>query len=151
MYSAFIEVNAFPVANQKQPTISPTIRRFFNVFPVPVKDKDQFVDIVRVESTKGLVLPSAQSLARSEPHWYLVRQGGVARFDERDGYTMVCNLTNLLRDKLAMFDSLGRAELETNMTSIRESAGRLFEKLKKSAPNGLPEIDLFILIISNLE
>lgn len=120
IYRAQIEVNAFPVVNRKLSVDAHDLRPLFNVFPVRVEAQESFLEMVSVETPNAVKIQAAQQLNRDSQHQYVLRQGGITRFDERDGHDMVSYLLTLLRDESAMFMSLGRSELESEVEEIRK-------------------------------
>lgn len=115
-----IDINAFPVLNRKGCVDSHELKPLFNVFPLRVEPQDSFLDMIAVETGTGVDLTSAQQISRDGQNQYVLRQGGIARFDERDGHDMVSYLTTLLRDESAQFMALGRSELESEIEEIRK-------------------------------
>ncbi|GAB3894270.1 type VI secretion system baseplate subunit TssF [Spirosoma agri] len=119
-YRTQIEVNAFPVVNRKLCTDTHDIRPLFNVFPVRVEAQESFLEMIDVETTNGIRVSEAQQITRDGQNQYVLRQGGITRFDERDSYDLVSYLITLLRDESAMFMALGRSELESEVDEIRK-------------------------------
>lgn len=119
-YRTQIEVNAFPVVNRRLCTDTHELRPLFNVFPIRVDAQESFLEMAGVETPGGVSISPAQQLTRDSQHQYVLRQGGMTRFDERDGYDMITYLLSLLRDESAMFMALGRSELETEVEEIRK-------------------------------
>ncbi|AEI51520.1 type VI secretion system baseplate subunit TssF [Runella slithyformis] len=131
-----VDINAFPVLNRRalRPTFD--LRPLFNVFPINVEESDFFFGIIDIETPMGIKLSNSRQFTRDSTNQYLLRQGGVARFDERDASEMISYLTDLLRDESAMFMALGRGSLETDIEEIRKHLERINKDLKKdSFPN----------------
>ena len=141
---AMIEVNAFPVINRKPCVDNFDLKPVFNVFPVRVEDGDNFLDMVEVETPSGAKLSVAHQTSRSDSNYYILKQGGVTRFDERDGQEMVAYITTLLRDESAMFSSLGRTELESEIDEIR----RRLEKINTGITQNFEQTG-FVMVRSN--
>lgn len=119
-YRTLIEVNAFPVVNRRLCVDAHELRPLFNVFPVRVDPQESFLEMAGVETPNAVPVTPAQQLNRDSQNQYVLRQGGITRFDERDGYDIVNYLITLLRDESAMFMALGRSELETEVEEIRK-------------------------------
>jgi len=119
-YRAQIEVNAFPVVNRRLCMDTHELRPLFNVFPIRVDAQESFLEMAAIETPGGVIIGPAQQLTRDSQYQYVLRQGGITRFDERDGYDMITYLLSLLRDESAMFMALGRSELETEVEEIRK-------------------------------
>ena len=119
-YRTQLEVNAFPVLNRKLCVDTHDLKPLFNVFPVRVEAQETFLEMVSVDTNSGQHISEAQQITRDGQHQYVLRQGGITRFDERDGYDIVSYLVTLLRDESAMFMALGRSELESEVDEIRK-------------------------------
>lgn len=119
-YRMLIDVNAFPVINRKRCVDTHDLRPLFNIFPVRLEAQEVFLEMIDVETVSGQTIGPAQQITRDGQHQYVLRQGGVTRFDERDSYDMVTYLITLLRDESAMFMSMGRNELESEVEEIRK-------------------------------
>ncbi len=135
VYRTQIDVNAFPVVNRKLCVDTHDIRPLFNVFPVRIEPLESFMEMVDIETTAGTKINEAQQITRDGQNQYVLRQGGITRFDERDGYDIVSYLITLLRDESAMFMSLGRSELESEIEEIRKR----LEKINTTIGEGNPQ------------
>jgi len=103
----------------------------FNVFPIRTDESDFFLDMIEIETAAGAKLANVQQFSRDNNNQYLLRQGGVARFDERDASEMLSYLVDLLRDEGAMFMALGRGEIENDVEEIRKRLQRISNVIKK--------------------
>jgi hypothetical protein len=119
-YRTQIDINAFPVLNRKLCVDQHDLKPMFNVFQVRIEPQESFLEMVAVETGTGIVLNEAQQITRDGQNQYVLRKGGIARFDERDGHDMVSYLITLLRDESAQFMALGRSELEGEIEEIRK-------------------------------
>lgn len=119
-YRVQVEVNAFPVVNRKRCIDTHELRPFFNIFPIRVENQESFLELIDVETASGQLIQPAQQITSETQHQYVLRKGGVTRFDERDSYDIIAYLLTLLRDESAMFMSLGRSELESEVEEIRK-------------------------------
>jgi hypothetical protein len=119
-YRTQIDVNAFPVVNRKLCIDPHDLRPLFNVFPVRLEAQESFLEMIDLETNNGQKISQAQQITRDAQNQYVLRQGGITRFDERDGYDIVSYLITLLRDESAMFIALGRSELESEVEEIRK-------------------------------
>lgn len=133
-YRTQIEINAFPVVNRKLCLDTPDIRPLFNVFPIRLEAQESFLEMVDVETSTGLKINEAQQITRDGQNQYVLRQGGITRFDERDGYDIVSYLITLLRDESAMFSSLGRSELESDIDEIRKRLEKINTVIGEGGP-----------------
>lgn len=127
-----IETNAFPVVNRRVFTPSAfELRPILNVFPVKVEEGDYFLGMLKVETQTGIEFNNVQQFTRTSPNQYLLRKGGITRFDERDAVEMISYVTDLLRDESAMFMALGKSELESDIEEIRKRLERITKDLRK--------------------
>jgi hypothetical protein len=127
----YLDVNAFPVVNRRAVTNFQELRALFNVFPIRTDETDFFLDMIEVETPAGVKLANVQQFNRETGNQYLLRQGGVARFDERDASEILSYLVDLLRDEGAMFMALGRGEIENDVEEIRKRLERISNIIKK--------------------
>ncbi|MEZ4905209.1 MAG: type VI secretion system baseplate subunit TssF [Spirosomataceae bacterium] len=127
----YLDLNAFPVVNRRAVSNFQELKNLFNVFPIRTDEGDFFLDMMSVEAPSGTKLTNVQQFSRDNTHQYLLRQGGVARFDERDASEMLSYLVDLLRDEGAMFSALGRGEIENDVEEIRKRLERINSIVKK--------------------
>ncbi|MEI7584254.1 hypothetical protein [Runella sp.] len=127
----YLDLNAFPVVNRRLVNNTPELRSLFNVFPIRTDESDFFLDMIEIETAAGVKLTNVQQFSRDNNSQYLLRQGGVARFDERDASEMLSYLADLLRDEGAMFMALGRGEIENDVEEIRKRLERINNVIKK--------------------
>lgn len=127
----YLDLNAFPVVNRRAVNSVQELRALFNVFPIRTDEGDFFLDMIEIETPTGVKLANVQQFNRDNNNQYLLRQGGVARFDERDASEILSYLVDLLRDEGAMFMALGRGEIETDVEEIRKRLERINNVIKK--------------------
>lgn len=127
----YLDLNAFPVVNRRAVNTVQELRALFNVFPIRTDESDFFLDMIEIETPTGMKLANVQQFNRDNNNQYLLRQGGVARFDERDASEILSYLVDLLRDEGAMFMALGRGEIETDVEEIRKRLERINNVIKK--------------------
>lgn len=127
----YLDLNAFPVVNRRAVNSVQELRALFNVFPIRTDEGDFFLDMIEIETPTGVKLANVQQFNRDNNNQYLLRQGGVARFDERDASEILSYLVDLLRDEGAMFMALGRGEIETDVEEIRKRLERINNVIRK--------------------
>lgn len=127
----YLDLNAFPVVNRRPVNTTQELRSLFNVFPIRTEESDYFLDMIEIETAAGVKLSNVQQFNRDNNNQYLLRQGGVARFDERDASEILSYLVDLLRDEGAMFMALGRGEIENDVEEIRKRLERISNVIKK--------------------
>ncbi len=127
----YLDLNAFPVVNRRPVNYFQELRSLFNVFPIRTDENDFFLDMIDIETPAGAKLTNVQQFSRENNNQYLLRQGGVARFDERDASEILSYLVDLLRDEGAMFMALGRGEIESDVDEIRKRIERINNVIKK--------------------
>jgi len=93
---------------------------------IPLHTEGHFLSIRRVHSdTREYRSVSLQKSREVEDGSYAVRQGGVARFDQRNAATMLNYLYEMLRDESAAFSALGSYALNTEIKSLEQNLTRL--------------------------
>lgn len=133
----YLDINAFPILNRKANKMLQELRPVFNVFPVKVDEGEFFADMISIETPMGTKLTNVQHFSRELTNQYLLRQGGVARFDERDASEILAYVVDLLRDESAIFSALGKGEIETDVEEIRKRLERISQVVKKDTLQNL--------------
>lgn len=133
----YLDINAFPILNRKANKMLQDLRPVFNVFPVKVEEGEFFADMISIETPMGTKLTNVQHFSRELTNQYLLRQGGVARFDERDASEILAYVVDLLRDESAIFSALGKGEIETDVEEIRKRLERISQVVKKDTLQNL--------------
>lgn len=134
----FCSINCFPVMNRKLNLSSRPYTLTPNLNIIPVQSEDHYLAIRKVYSdTRSYRSLSFKEVREAEDGTYSVRQGGVARFDQRNSSTLLSYLYNLLRDESAAFSAFGHHALSSEIRSLEQGLTRLqmhfLQKLNEQA------------------
>ncbi|MCX6225286.1 MAG: hypothetical protein NTV01_11160, partial [Bacteroidia bacterium] len=77
-------------------------------------------------------MKSFSSLSDIQKGSYILRQGGIARFDSRNAREMINYLLELLRDESAAFSVLGTDMISSNLRELNQGIARLEQRLQDS-------------------
>jgi hypothetical protein len=128
----FCSINTFPVINRKLNEFTQSCADFLSI--IPLITDEFFLDVHRVGGTSGS-LYSAKAFTGSEgidKGTFIIRHGGVARFDSRNAAEMLDYLLELLRDESAAFSILGTDMISSNLKELSQTIARLEQRLKDS-------------------
>ncbi len=128
----FCSLNCFPVLNRKKNEFTQTSRDNINI--IPLETEDSFFDMKKVSNSSGKLytMKSFSSLEDIEKGSYLLRQGGISRFDSRNAREMLNYLLELLRDESAAFSVLGTDMISSNLRELNQTIARLEQRLTDS-------------------
>ncbi len=146
-----ILMNCFPVINRELNEISQVITRGINIIPLPTEDL--FFDIRMITDSKGMEYKPLDSFSseNSELEGYIVRQGGVARFDSRDAKETINHLIDLIRDERAGFALLGTDLIASELKQLDQIVARLKQRLEASNISDESNSYLLLYCSSNYE
>ncbi|MCK5701335.1 MAG: type VI secretion system baseplate subunit TssF, partial [Cyclobacteriaceae bacterium] len=122
-------MNCFPVINRRLNEFTQTSRDFINI--IPLQTEDAFLDIKSVSNSEGNLysLKSFSSAKGMEKGSYILRHGGVGRFDKRNAMEILNYLLELLRDESAAFSVLGTDMISSNLRELNQMIARLEQRL----------------------
>ena len=143
----FCSINCFPVFNRHLNEFTQSSREFLNV--IPLITDEVFLDMKRVSSNNGksYTVKSLSSINEVENGTYIIRNGGVGRFDSRNAAEIVNYLLELLRDESASFAILGADMIASNLKELNQTITRLENRLKES--NIVKEATVYLLLKSH--
>lgn len=123
-------LNCFPAINRQLNEFTVASRENINI--IPLETEDSFLDMKSVTSTGGrsYTLKSFSSLGDIRKGSYILRQGGIARFDSRNAREMINYLLELLRDESAAFSMLGTDMISSNLRELNQGIARLEQRLQ---------------------
>ncbi len=100
-------INCFPVVNKGKMEFTQSLRNGTNI--IPLESEDIYYDIKQVADSSGneYTLANTVSNGKSQKRTYIIRQGGMGRFDSRDALESIDHLTDLVRNESAAFSILG--------------------------------------------
>jgi len=128
----FISMNCFPVVNRELIEKTNSINKGINI--IPLLTDDLFFDVKEVSdsrNTKYIPKTSVSSLNNGD-HTYILRQGGIARFDSRDARETVNNLIGLVRDEAAAFSAKGADLVSSELKQLDQILSRLQQRINNS-------------------
>jgi hypothetical protein len=125
-------MNCFPVINRQLNDFTVSSRENINI--IPLDTEDSFLDIKNVSNSggKSYTMKSFSSLTDIQKGTYILRQGGIARFDSRNAREMINYLLELLRDESAAFSVLGSDMISSNLRELNQGIARLDQRLQDS-------------------
>ncbi|MDX8340115.1 hypothetical protein SLH46_13030 [Draconibacterium sp. IB214405] len=128
----FCAINCFPVLNRHLEEFTQSARNYINI--LPLLTDDVFFDIKAVSSSNGrqFTRKSFSGINDIEEETYILRNGGVGRFDSRDAAEVINYLLELLRDESAAFSIIGADMITTELKELSQTITRLESRLKES-------------------
>jgi hypothetical protein len=126
LHEVYCTLNCFPVMNRKlhQNSRPYTLTPSLNI--IPIQSKEHYLSIRRVYTdNRAYRSLSFREVGEAEDGTYSVRQGGVARFDQRNAASLLNYLWDLLRDESAAFSAFGHHALTTEIRSLEQGLTRL--------------------------
>ncbi len=123
-------INCFPVINRQLNSFTQTSREQINI--IPLLTKDTFLDMNMVTNSEGKVFTkqSFSSIGNMEKGAYILRHGGVGRFDSRNAREVLNYLLELLRDESAAFAVLGSDMISSHLRELKQTIARLEQRLE---------------------
>jgi hypothetical protein len=87
-----------------------------------------------ITDTNGIQYKPLNSFSNENPdeEGYIIRQGGLARFDSRDAKETINHLIDLIRDERAGFASLGTDLISSELKQLDQIISRLEQRLEAS-------------------
>lgn len=143
-----VSLNCFPVINRDLKEFSHSLTKGVNV--VPLLTQDLFFDIDRVADSQGnLFRALGNNGGDVSEEGYLVRQGGIARFDSRNAVEMIQNLIDLIRDERSGFSVLGADMISAELKQLDQIINRLQNRIDGASQG--QEAGSYLLLRSNAE
>ncbi len=124
-------VNCFPVVNRKLNEFTFKLSQQLNI--VPLKSIDDFLSVKGVYSQEGIaytngLINHTRDLSEGT---YLIRQGGVERFDSRNATEIINHLLNLLRDENGAFTVLGNEFISSNLKVLAQTLAIIEQRMER--------------------
>ncbi|MEI7895828.1 MAG: hypothetical protein WCJ26_02235 [bacterium] len=147
MENIFCSMNSFPVLNRQLNKFTYSAKEQINV--IPLKSENAFFDMKSVSNTKGNTyrLKAFSRVKEIEKGSYILRQGGVGRFDSRNALEILTYLIELLRDENAAFTLLGTDMISSNLKELNQIIARLEQRV---ADRTLLEESVSYLLLKSL-
>jgi hypothetical protein len=146
-----ISINCFPVINREMNEVSQLLTKGINI--IPLTTEDLFLDIKTITDTRGTIYKPFNSFSseNADKEGYIVRQGGVARFDSRDAKETINHLIDLIRDERAGFSLLGTDLISSELKQLDQIISRLKQRLEASNISDTSNSYLLLNCNSNFE
>ena len=121
--------NCFPVINRQLHELSYRMHDLVNI--IPLHSADSFFDLHEITDQQGTIY-NIRTVQKNEKEKMsvLLRQGGVARFDERNAAAIVEHIIQLLSDESAAFAVLGREFMAGEMKQLQQLIYKLEQQLQ---------------------
>jgi len=123
-------VNCFPLVSRHLNEFSYRLQNNTNIIPLKV-DGENFYSIcaVRGSDNKPYTKNTSKDFFRTKTGSYMLRQGGVERFDRRDASEMLSYLIDLLRDESASFAVYGNELISGNLRELNQMISALYQRV----------------------
>ncbi len=121
-------MNCFPVFNRRLHKINYRLQEVVNI--IPLQTEDVFLGLEEISNDEGKIMNTKEIQKNDEAAAsFLMRSGGVGRFDERDASSIVDYLLQLLRDETAAFSALGNDFMNNEMKQLQQIINKLEQRL----------------------
>ncbi|MCF2518551.1 hypothetical protein [Dyadobacter sp. CY351] len=134
--------NCIPVLNRKLIHQRGRLQPLFNVYGL--KDDDGFMAIEKVVNGDGeILLPTERNKFAGGQNVYALRNRAVARFDKRNAFQSLNDVTAKMRDDLAAFNALDISIVSNHLDKINQHVSKLREHLD-TFDFALPQVYLMV-------
>jgi hypothetical protein len=125
----FCSLNCFPVINRQLHKFTYSSRDQVTI--IPLKADNDFFDMSSVSGSGGAkyTQKTFSRVKEIERGSYVLRQGGVGRFDTRNAVEILNYLLELLRDENAAFSILGADMVYSNLREMNQIIARIEQRL----------------------
>ncbi|MBN2738648.1 MAG: hypothetical protein JXR70_16825 [Spirochaetales bacterium] len=127
-----ISTNCFPIINRKLNEYTHSIVKGTNV--IPLLTDDLLFDVKKVSDSKDTVYAPLVSIGNDpeNDHTYMLRQGGIARFNSRNAKETIKHLIDLVRDEAAAFSVIGTDLISSELKQLDQIISRLEQRMDTS-------------------
>jgi hypothetical protein len=127
-----ISMNCFPVVNRELNEFSQLLTKGINI--IPLATDDMFFSVKMISDSKGTIYKPLNSFSSESANedYYVLRQGGIARFDSRNAKEAINHLIDLIRDERASFALLGADLISSEIKQLDQIISRLEQRLETS-------------------
>lgn len=138
--SLSVLANCFPAIARQLVHQRGKLQPLFNVYGL--QDTRGFLAIEKVLNGDGdELLPVDKIEGYGSANTYSLRNRNVARFDKRDAFQLLTELSSRMREELSAFEAIDSAALSSHLESIQKSVKKISEHLQ-AYPQELPGIYL---------
>lgn len=128
----FCSINCFPVFNRHLNEFTQSSREYVNI--IPLISDEIFFDMRKVTSSDGKIfsIKTFSGINEVKNGTYIIRHGGVGRFDSRNAAEIISYLLELLRDESAAFSIIGADMIFSDLRELNQTISRLEQRLERS-------------------
>lgn len=120
--------NCFPVVNKRMHETIHELKELINI--IPLATDSHFFDLEEVMTREGERLDVRNIKKKPDKSLHVtLRNGGVARFDDRDASAAIDNVIQLLRNDSAAFSAIGKNFISHEMKQLHQIINRLTQHL----------------------
>ncbi len=144
----FCAINCFPVINRRFNEFRYRLQTAVNIIPLSPPN-EFFYSMRSVKNNHGSVytLSSASDLNKVGEAQYVLRHGGIERFDKRNAYEFLSYVISLLRDESAAFQVYGQEMITEELIELRHILTSIEQKVNM-APSA--DVVTYLIIKSKL-
>jgi len=140
-----VYTNCFPVVNRQLVEYTYPVVKGTNI--IPLSTEELFLDLKSVtDSNNHNFSHKGAPDSENEKYTYVLRQGGIARFNKRDAKETIQNLISLIRDEAAAFQINGTDLLSSELKQLDQIISRLKQRIDIS--NVASNLDAYLVLES---
>lgn len=136
MNDMYVAINCFPVINRELIELIYPVIKGINI--IPLKTGNYLLDVESITDSENQDYISMEFSDGHTPEesTFMLRKGGVARFDSRNAKELIQRLIDLVRDEAAAFSAEGVDLISTELKQLDQIVSRLQQKFNiSSGPN----------------
>lgn len=123
--------NAFPVVNRKKTEFTFRIQNNLNLVPIE-PESGFFLGMDSLASGNGELYSSARSAFNENKEGaYILRRGGITRFDSRDARTLLNHLLDLLRQENTSYKMMGFDAVSEMLVRMEQLINSIEQKVNR--------------------
>ncbi|HWB62835.1 MAG TPA: hypothetical protein VG603_04935 [Chitinophagales bacterium] len=135
----FCSINAFPAVNRRFNEFTYRLQPQFNIIPLNAGN-DHFFSVHSVKASDG---SKYNSSSMADTHkiaagMYVIRRGGIERFDTRNASELLTYLVELMRDESASFAIFGQEMIASDLRELNQNLNVISQKLDKTTDDLTP-------------
>jgi len=130
--SFFVSINAFPVINKKLCSKHFKTNKITSVIPLETDNHEFVLSVESVFDSKNHTYKSLPYLDDTNRFGtYVLKRGGVERFDSRNAKEYLSNLVDILREEGASFSMIGRGFVDELVAKVNEQLASIEKKIRE--------------------
>jgi hypothetical protein len=146
----FVSINAFPVINRNKYSKFVKTNKMASIIPFEMEENEFLLSVGDVSDSNNrryMHLPFRNSEENARFGTYILKRGGVERFDSRDAKEYLSNLIDVLREESTAFSIFGKGFVDELVQRINTELVSIELKLKELRIN--KDISSYLVIDSN--